>query len=392
MSISRFICLALPFFLCLCFGVPTVGADDWAVRALERSMTGSLGLPAPTHPVENRPTADKIRLGRKLFFDRRLSLNRTMSCGMCHIPEQGFGNHELQKAVGFEGRSLRRNAPTLVNAAFYENLFWDGRETGFETQFISPLLAANEMANPSAGQVVALIEDLSDYDGAFEQAFGQPVSLHRIGEVLAAYQRSLIAANSPFDRWRFGGDTNAISEQQQRGYQLFTGKAGCSQCHQIGESSALFTDNAYHDTGYGWMREHERQNPPSHHPVEVAPGVVFHVSRKQIDDVSGPSLPDLGRYEVTQNPADSWKYRTPILRNVALTAPYMHDGGFATLRDVLDFYNRGGAPHDQQSPLIRPLGLAVEELQDLEAFLQALTSADFAELAREARVAEPDNW
>ena len=376
----------------LCAVTNSSHAEDWAERALARSLNASLGLPKSLYPDENSPNADKVRLGRKLFFDRRLSLNRTMSCGMCHIPEQGFGNHELQKAVGFEGRSLRRNAPTLVNAAFYQSLFWDGRETGFETQFISPLLAANEMANPSAGRVVALIGELSDYDGAFEQAFGKPVSLHRIGEALGSYQRTLIAANSPFDRWRFGGEEDAVSDQQKSGYELFVGKAGCGQCHQIGDKSALFTDNEYHDTGYGWIREKERQNPPSQQPVEVAPGVVFHVSRQQIDDVSGPLLPDLGRYEVTQDPADGWKYRTPILRNVALTAPYMHDGGLAKLRDVLEFYNRGGAPHDQQSPLIRPLGLTEIELQHLEAFLEALTSPDFAELVREARVAEPDNW
>jgi len=370
----------------------TALAGDWAEAAVARKTGGALGLPMLDHPSDNPPSAEKIRLGRKLFFDRRLSLNRTMSCGMCHIPEQGFGNYELQRAVGLEGRSLRRNAPSLVNVGYYKTLFVDGRETALETQFVSPLIAKNEMANPSIGYVVELVKSLPDYEKKFEAAFGGPATLQRIGQALAGYQRSLIAANSPFDQWKYGGDETALDESAKRGFALFSGKAGCSQCHLVGQEDAVFTDQSFHDTGYGWMREQERQNPPATQPLEVSPGVVFHMSRKQLDDVSGPVLPDLGRYEVTQDPADSWKFRTPSLRNIELTRPYMHDGGFARLEDVLAFYNGGGALHDQQSPLIQPLGLEKNDLADLEAFLKSLTSQDFATLVEEARVEAPDNW
>lgn len=365
---------------------------DWAGRALARTTTAPLGLGVPPHPADNPPTAAKIALGRKLFFDRRLSLNGTMSCAMCHVPEQAFTNNELATAIGVEGRSTKRNAPSLLNVAYVRRLFHDGRETALETQYLGPLTAHNEMANPSVGFVVSQLKGLADYAGLFEAAFGAGPSVDRIGAALASYQRTLIAADSRFDRWRFGGKADALTAQEKRGFALFAGKAGCVACHPIGERVAPLTDQEMHDIGYGWMREGQKQRVLSEPiDVEFAPGVTYPVQPETVLSVGLPSQPDIGRYEVTQDPADRWVYRTPSLRNVALTGPYMHDGGIRHLGEVVAFYNRGGAPHEGQDPRIRPLGLSDDEIGDLVAFLGTLTSPHLADLIEEARIAAPDN-
>ena len=387
---------ALALALAAMFFAASPGAaaepQDWSRAALARALSTPPGLPPVPHPPDNPPTRAKIELGRKLFFDRRLSINRTMSCAMCHIPEQGFANRELKTAVGVEGRSLRRNAPTILNVAYLDSLFVDGRDSALETQYIAPLTAANEMANPSAGYIVALLARLPDYEAPFERAFGAGPSLDRIGKALAAYQRSVIAAGSRFDRWYYGGEAAALSETERRGFELFAGKAGCVVCHEIGESSALFTDNAFHDTGYGWWRERLRQNPPPEQVVEVAPGVRYALPWQMVAAVGEDPPADLGRYEVTLDPADRWKFRTPGLRNVALTPPYMHDGGLSDLMAVLRFYNEGGRPHPGQDRAIRPLGLEEGDLADIAAFLGALTSPEVPRLVEEARSVAPDNW
>ena len=365
--------------------------EDWAARAEARSRTRVLGLPDLIHPEDNPPTAAKIALGRKLFFDRRLSINKTMSCAMCHVPEQGFANWELQSAVGVEGRGVKRNAPTVLNSGFLSPLFHDGRDPALETQFIAPLVARNEMANPSAGWVIGFLNADAAYRGEFQEVFGAPASVDRMGQALAAYQRSLIAGNSPFDRWRFGGEAEALSPAAQRGFEIFTGKGDCASCHEIGAEDALFTDQVFHDTGYGQMREHARQNPPATMRVQLAPGVFHDVDFARIAAVGAGREADLGRYEVTEEPEDRWKFRTPSLRNVAKTQPYMHDGALTTLGDVIAFYDRGGPGYPGQDPRIRPLGLSQAERDDLEAFLESLTSPDLACLAAEGRSLPPDN-
>ncbi|NDW44016.1 cytochrome-c peroxidase [Ruegeria sp. PrR005] len=366
--------------------------ESWASAALERSLTPQPGLPPVPHPADNPPTEAKIELGRKLFFDRRLSINRTMSCAMCHVPEQGFANWELATAIGVEGRSIKRNAPSVINVGFLTPLFHDGRDPALETQFVAPLVARNEMANPSIGHVVAELNGLPDYRPLFDAAFAAPASLDRIGQALGAYQRSLTLGNSAFDRWYYGGDETALNAAAQRGFALFTGKADCASCHLIETDQALFTDQQFHDTGYGRLREERRQNPPATHPVQVAPGVVHQVDFSRILSVSAPREADLGRYEVTEEPEDRWKFRTPGLRNLAVTAPYMHDGALTTLGDVLEFYNIGGAGHPDQDARIHPLNLSPTELADIEAFLLALTSDGLDCLVAEARSHPPDNF
>ncbi|SFT39445.1 cytochrome c peroxidase [Pseudovibrio denitrificans] len=369
-----------------------VDPESWSKAALQRSLSTPLGLPPIPHPADNPPTRAKIELGRKLFFDRRLSINRTMSCAMCHVPEQGFTNWELSTAIGVEGRSIKRNSPSILNVGYLSTLFHDGRDPSLETQFIGPLTARNEMANPSAGHVVSLLNSLLEYKPLFEDAFGAHASLDRIGMALGAYQRSVMAGNSPFDQWHFGGNEAAVSDAAKRGYEIFTGKGGCSGCHLIEEEYALFTDDQFHDTGYGQMRENERQNPPSSIPVQVAPGVVHQMDFSKVLSVSIKREADLGRYEVTEVPLDRWKFRTPTLRNLTVTPPYMHDGHFSTLTEVIRFYDQGGSGLPGQDPRIHPLKLTGTERTDLETFLRSLTSPDLDCLTAEARVEQPDNY
>jgi cytochrome c peroxidase len=350
---------------------------------LEVLRSPPLGLPPVPVPEDNPVTAEKVTLGRKLFYDRRLSLNDTMSCAMCHVPEQGFTNNELATAVGIEGRTVRRNAPTLYNVAYFSHIFHDGRETRLEYQVWHPLLAQNEMANPGIGWLIEKIRSLPDYNGLFEAAFdGEGPGLEAIGKAIASYERTLVSGNSPFDRWHYGGDEHALSQAGQRGFHLFTGKAGCAACHRVGEKDALFTDDAFHDTGIGW--DVSVGPGPDEYSVQLAPGVTVKVPRKVVETVGEPPPGDLGRYEVTQDPGDRWRYKTPSLRNVALTAPYMHNGSFATLREVITFYNRGGVTHPGRDPLLASLGLDDGDIDDLVAFLQALTGDNVAVLVQDA--------
>lgn len=341
------------------------------------------GLPPVPVPEENPLTPDKIELGRLLFFDRRLSHNNTFSCAMCHIPEQGFTSNELATAVGIEGRTVRRNAPTIYNVAYLERLFHDGRENSLEQQIWGPLLAHNEMGNPSVGLVIEQVKSVPEYLSRFEQAFpGQPISMETVSKALASYQRVLVSGNSPFDRWYYGGESNAMSKDQQDGFRLFTGKAGCSSCHLVGEDWALFTDNRMHNTGIGY--QHSMSKTPASTVVQIAPGQTITVSGDVVADASEPRPNDLGLYEITEDPDDRWKYRTPSLRNVALTAPYMHDGSLSSLEQVVAFYNHGGFENELRDPLIRPLELTAEEAAQLLSFLQALTGDNVDRLVADA--------
>jgi cytochrome c peroxidase len=358
---------------------------------LEIATAKQLGLPELAAPADNQPDARKIALGRKLFFDRRLSRNKTMSCAMCHIPEQGFTNNELARPIGFEGRGLKRNAPTVLNVAYYQRLFVDMREFSLEQQVWSPLLASNEMNNPSIGYVIETILNAKDYTDLFEQAFGGPVTMQRVGDALAQYERTLISGDSRFDRWLYTNESQALRGSETLGYQLFTGKAGCSNCHLIQKDYALFTDQQAHNTGIGYWDSMRR--PAREVTVQLAPGVTANIDQARIASVGGAKPNDVGRYEVTLNPSDRWKYRTPSLRNVALTAPYMHNGELLTLEAVVDFYNRGGIPNELLSPLIKPLGLVDQERAALVDFLKSLTGGNVETLVSDAfavPIGDPD--
>ena len=358
-----------------------------------------LGLPKLDIPDSNPVSEEKVMLGRRLFFDRRLSLNDTFSCAICHIPEQGFTNHELATAIGFEGRSVKRNSPTIYNVAYYSIFFHDGREDSLEQQAWSPLLAHNEMANPSIGYVINKIKGIKEYNGLFEAAFdGKGPTMETVGDALASYQRTLNSANSRFDQWYYGKQENVLSDDEKAGFALFTGKGKCSACHLINNEYALFTDNKLHNTGHGFAVSMGIK--PEKTRLQLAPGVFVDVETELIDSVrQQPKENDVGLYTITQNPFDRWKYRTPILRNVELTAPYMHDGAFNNLKEVIEFYNRGGVPNELLSPLITPLGLTGQEMNQIIAFLLALTGNNIQTIVADAFAApigdlraEDPNW
>ena len=305
-----------------------------------------LGLPPiPTIP-DNRPTAEKIALGRKLFLDPRLSRDGQLSCSTCHVPEQGFALNGSPTAIGLGGAALTRNAPSLLNVAYAAQLFRDGRADSLEQQVWGPLLHSNEMANDSVVELVRRVEALSDYRGLFELAFGdRAVTPDAVAKALASYERSLVAGNSRFDRWYFGGDATALSAQEQDGFRLFR-SSFCSECHTLQNKHALFTDNRYHNIGVGFAPEQ---------PARAR---------------------DAGRHALTQHRLDLGAFRTPTLRNVALTAPYMHDGSLGTLMDVVNYYNAGGSRDPDADSFVAPLNLTYAQKKALVAFLRSLTSED----------------
>ncbi len=348
-----------------------------------------LGLPPTMASHGSIDTPAQIALGERLFFDRRLSLNRTLSCAMCHVPGQAYAVNDLATAVGIEGRTVKRNAPTLLNVGFLHTLFLDGREGRLEQQVWGPLLASNEMGNPSIGYVLDNLARWPEYRGRFEAAFGSGPGMENVGHALAAYERTLVAAGSPFDRWYYGKDEQALPPQARRGFEVFRGKGHCVACHSIGDQAALFTDEKLHNTGLGFLASMAPSG--GHRSSELAPGTSIQYDLAAVAASSETRPNDLGRYEVTQNPDDRWKFRTPTLRNVALTRPYMHNGSLSTLEDVIAFYDGGGVPNELLDPLINPLHLSVMERTDLIAFLNSLTSPAVSKLVEHAKSIEVGN-
>ncbi|MCW2308322.1 cytochrome c peroxidase [Rhodobium gokarnense] len=277
-----------------------------------------------------------------------------MACATCHVPAEGFSQTDRARPDGNDGRPLRRNAPTLLNVAWHGPFFHDGRSATLEAQALVPMTEPREFGAPSLDAVVARVSGLEDYRGRFEAAFGRSVSAETLGAALAAYERSLVAADSPFDRWFFGKDEDALPPAAVRGFRLFRGKAECAACHRIGATSAPFTDGKFHDTGIAW------RNAQKAVPDEI----------------------DRGREEATGRAFDRYRIKTPSLRNVALMAPYMHDGSVKTLGEAVRFYADGGVPHKTLSPLIGPIDLSNKEIADLVAFLKSLTSPHAAALGR----------
>jgi len=339
------------------------------------------GLPSPLPiPDTNPQTPEKIALGRRLFFDRRLSPNDTMSCAMCHLPTQGFTVNETRLAVGINGKTTKRNPPTLYNVAYQRLLFHDGREFTLEDQMISPLTNPIEMGNPSIGYVVNKVRKLPGYEEQFHWVFGEGVRVETLGKAIASYERTVLSGNSPFDRWYFGKDQTAVSEDVKRGFKIFSGKGQCSTCHTVNKESALFTNHGFHNTGVAQLQ----LIPEKTVDVDLGGGLTVKMPRTQVDEILTPPIPDLGRYEVTLDLTDLWRYKTPSLRNVALTAPYMHNGALLTLEDVIDYYARGGTGADGQDPRISPLRLSPYEKQTLLAFLRSLTGDNVSSFVKEA--------
>lgn len=318
------------------------------------TITPPLGLPPVPIPADNPPTADAIALGRRLYYERRLSSNNTLACGGCHSPYIRFTDG-LRLAGGVEGKEGTRNTPTTLNAAYYLTQFWDGRAASLEQQAGMPIANPIEMNLPHEVVVTKLNADQS-YRGEFEKVFGPgPITMDKLQKAIASFERTLLSGNAPFDRYQFGGDKTALSDAAIRGLAIFTDKqrGNCSTCHVIGEKFAVFTDNLFHNVGAGL-------------------------------DANG-ELKDLGRYTQTKVEADRGVFRTPSLRNVAKTAPYMHDGSLKTLKDVLDFYVGGGSSNPQLDKEIKPIILSAQDRDDLIAFLESLTG----ELPKDADWPDP---
>ncbi len=356
----------------------------WRTEAMPAVESPSaLGL--PTLPTSTSATLasdpSRIELGRKLFFDRRLSFNGTMSCAMCHVPEEGFASNASKTALGIEGKSLRRNAPSLLNVAWQASLFHDGRESSLLKQAWMPLLHADEMGNPSENHLLQRMRGMADYNGAFERAFGGAgLSVDMVAAAIAAFEASLVAADSRFDRWRYGGQGAALNDVEKLGFTIFTGKGRCAVCHLVSEQHALLADGKFHVTGAGL-------SPPTDQPfvVPLAPGVQTVMTAHDLAAFASPVAPDLGRFEITLNAADRFAFKTPSLRNVSQSAPYMHDGSLATLEAVVDFYDQGGGHGPGKSELLSPLGLGADEKRALVQFLRSLDSSHLSRLASNSR-------
>jgi cytochrome c peroxidase len=327
-----------------------------------------LGLPPLPAGVDTG--VERVALGRKLFFDRGLAFNGTLSCAMCHVPGEAFASNQTATSVGIEGQTVRRNAPTLLNVVYRTHLFHDGRESSLATQAWGPLLNPLEMGNPSIGYVLDKLAGDGGYQQMFRSAFpGRGISMETLGAAIAAFEATLLDADTRFDRWRFGGDENALSGLEREGFALFTGKAGCAQCHTIGAKSALFSDQRFHNTGIGYARTVQQ---PGTVTFEVVPGSTASLSASAFAAISAPTAPDLGRFEITLDPADRWAYLTPTLRAISRTMPYMHDGSLSSLAEVVEFYDRGGIDNPDKSPRLHPLHLTAHEKAALIAFLKAL--------------------
>jgi cytochrome c peroxidase len=304
-----------------------------------------LGLPAVPIPADNPPTADSIALGRKLFFDARLSGDNTVSCATCHNPELSFTDG-LPGSMGIGRKIGRRNAPTILNAAYDSTLFWDGRAPSLEQQAGFPIANPEEMGQ-SHELSIKKFEKIPEYKREFDLVFGPGrLTIGKIEMALSSFERTLVSGDSPFDRYLYRGDQSAMNEAALRGLKIFTDKkkGNCSTCHTIGEAYSLFTDGKYHNLGAGIGKNGE--------------------------------LTDLGRYEVTKVEDDKGAFRTPGLRNVAKTGPYMHDGSLKTLKDVVDFYDGGGSSNAHLDREIKELKLSARERADLVAFLESLTGGN----------------
>ena len=314
-------------------GPQLVDADGWTPS---RPVLPS-GWPEALWPADNPYSHAKAILGRRLFFEARLSADQSISCGSCHKVGSAFADAQRRFSTGVMGQQTGRNSPTVANALFATSFMHDGRLPTLEAQALAPLLSPVEM-----GMTKAVIESVlaadTFYVALFERAYGAgPVTLDGVAKALATYQRLLTSSDSPYDRW-VAGDSAALAPAARRGADVFFGaKGGCVQCH----APPLFTDGGFHNTGlYADTR-------------------------------------DSGRAHVTKNPADLARFKTPTLRNAAVTWPYMHDGSIETLAEVVAHYNNGGRAHPNADARMRPLGLTMQESADLVAFLEALSDSAY---------------
>jgi len=283
-------------------------------------------------PEDNPMTAEKVALGKQLYFDPRLSKDGTVSCATCHDPAKGWTD-QLPVSTGVGGKHGTRNAPTVLSSAFNYMQFWDGRASSLEAQALGPIENPVEMAN-TLPAVVAWLNSVPGYRSQFQRVFGGPATADRVAKAIACFERTVYSGNSPYDRYTQDKDKSALSPAARRGLALFEGKARCTQCH-VGFD---LSDRVFHNLGVGMDKEN----------------------------------PDLGRYNVTHKERDKGAFKTPILRDLTKTAPYMHDGSVETLEEVIDLYLVGGEDNPWLDPKMKPLDLTEQDKADLLAFLRSL--------------------
>lgn len=305
------------------------------------SIEPPLGLPSVPLPTYQAGSPEIAELGRRLFFDKNLSSTKQVACATCHIPARAFANGE-PKGIGVHGRLTKRNVPSLFNVAYRPLLQWDGYAGTLENFAKYPLSGYTEMNFHYLDEAVGYLRSRPEYVKEFRSALGaDPIEFEAVATALATYQRTLVSANSPFDRYYYGRDETALSAEAKRGLKLFQGRAMCSACHLVGDRHALFTDFKYHSVGVGYD------------------------TKSELDTDVG-----LGGISFGDN---NGLFITPSLRNVAETGPYMHDGSMRTLEEVVEFYDRGAGKSPNRDPRIKPLSMSPQEKKDLAAFLRSLT-------------------
>jgi cytochrome c peroxidase len=330
-------------------------------------------------PADNPQTPAKIALGSRLFNDVRFSATGDVACATCHAADKAFTDSPLSVSEGINKLTGTRNAPTVVNAAYNKTQFWDGRSPDLEDQALHPFLNPVEMALPDHEPILQIIRDDDTYPGMFREVFdidAGSVTMTEVTMAIAAFERTQISGDTRFDRWYFGGETDALSDQERSGFAVFLGNGRCVSCHVIEQDHALFTDHLFHNIGIG-INDIQDKVPELAAAFQVAKSEGIDVDVAVLTD---PDTSHLGRFAVDDQLSSLGGFKTPTLRNIAVTAPYMHDGSLATLREVVEHYNNGGVtdPDDPVNPFlsggIRPLNLTEQEIDDLVAFMETLTS------------------
>jgi len=324
-------------------------------------------------PADNALTPERVALGRKLYFDKRLSDDNSVSCATCHDVTRGFTD---QRAVseGIGGQLGKRNAPTTLNSALLQTLFWDGRSPTLDHQARQPILNPVEMGIPNPEAAMKAIGDDPEYQKMFKEAFGREMNYEDLGRAIGAFERTLVFVDSPFRRF-LAGDEEAISADAKAGWDLFNGKGRCMTCHPMNPSNPLGSDNRFHNVGVS--ARHQDFEGLARQAIKL---LEEDPSEQKLDELAvGTDMSELGRFMVTRNRVDTGSFRTPLILNIAITPPYMHDGSLATLWDVMDHYNKGGEANPFLDGGIEPLALTEEEIDQLVAFLFTLTDDRFAE-------------
>jgi cytochrome c peroxidase len=368
------------------FGTAELGSPVAAQTAQKFRLDIPLGLPADLWeeliPKDNPMTAEKVALGEKLYFDKRLSDDRTVSCATCHDPATALADSNAV-GVGLANKKGARNSPTVLNAMFMESQFWDGRAASLEEQAKLPLINPIEMGMKDHTFVVTRVREVPEYRTEFAAVFGREgITIDTIAKAIAAFERTQLSGNSPFDRF-IAGDQKAISRSAQRGWELFNGKARCISCHAFNQSSPFFTDFKFHNIGVAA----KDQNFPAlarraRALLDAEPARAAHV----LDEMAlAPGFSELGRYLVTKQPKDIGAFKTSTLRDIELTAPYMHNGQEKTLLDVMKFYNKGGEPNPNLDGGMRPLKLTDPEMDDLVELMKSFTSDDVRRRAQSVK-------